>query len=94
LKHVIFYLARVQVSLVWNSRDERSKNSEKLSLLQEVSFPTEVSTQIAACQLSYFLGSILTKHLTSLLSSSVINLGDCTRGSSYGQMADQEVTCM
>uniref|UniRef100_M8C8E9 Methyltransferase small domain-containing protein n=1 Tax=Aegilops tauschii TaxID=37682 RepID=M8C8E9_AEGTA len=27
--------ARVQVSLVWNSRDERSKNSEKLSLLQE-----------------------------------------------------------
>ncbi|EMS67531.1 hypothetical protein TRIUR3_27776 [Triticum urartu] len=30
--------ARVQVSFVWNSRDERSKNSEKLSLLQEIIF--------------------------------------------------------
>uniref|UniRef100_A0A0D9V9L5 Methyltransferase small domain-containing protein n=1 Tax=Leersia perrieri TaxID=77586 RepID=A0A0D9V9L5_9ORYZ len=29
---------RVQVSLVWNSRDERSKNSEKLSLLSEIIF--------------------------------------------------------
>uniref|UniRef100_A0A0E0CCA2 Methyltransferase small domain-containing protein n=1 Tax=Oryza meridionalis TaxID=40149 RepID=A0A0E0CCA2_9ORYZ len=29
---------RVQVSLVWNSRDERSKNAEKLSLLSEIIF--------------------------------------------------------
>jgi hypothetical protein len=89
-----YHSGRVQVSLVWNSRDERSQNAEKLTLLIEVSC-WNLKLQfcnMCSCSVSiYFLENLVPTYSPALHAVSLNHCEYTSYVSSCGEMVAQKV---